>query len=116
MHALRREALRGLLNVVPRPSAQYRALCAAASTKDVYDLAIVGAGLTGAALAAGLGRKQRCCHKGGKPLSLLQSTLVYNVAGSARLTRSLRIALIDRQVQSASSTCLITCFSFKVYC
>ena len=57
MHALRREALRGLLNVVPRPGGQNRALCAAASTKDVYDLAIVGAGLTGAALAAGLGRK-----------------------------------------------------------
>ena len=56
MHALHREALRGL-NLVLGPSGQHRALCAAASTKDVYDLAIVGAGLTGAALAAGLGRK-----------------------------------------------------------
>ena len=114
MNALRREALRGL-NLVLGPDGQYRALCAAASTKDVYDLAIVGAGLTGAALAAGLGRKrfesvvpdlanhQACCRS------------CLSVAGSARLTRSLKIALIDRQVLSASGTCLIRCFCFQVY-
>lgn len=48
-------ALRGLLKTVPRPNGQCRALGVAANTNDVYDVAIVGAGLTGAALAAGLG-------------------------------------------------------------
>ncbi|KAL3162963.1 hypothetical protein ABBQ32_009395 [Trebouxia sp. C0010 RCD-2024] len=67
------KALRGLLNVAP--SGQYRALCAAASITDVYDVAIVGAGLTGAALAAGLGSK--------------------------KITRGLRVALIDRQEPAA---------------
>lgn len=56
MHGMLPRALRGLLKNVPRPGGQCRGLCVAANTKDVYDVAIVGAGLTGAALAAGLGR------------------------------------------------------------
>ena len=46
-------ALRGLPHAVH--TGQSRAFCAAASAQDVYDVAIVGAGMTGAALAAGLG-------------------------------------------------------------
>ena len=59
MHAMIPGALRGLLNTVPGPGWQCRALSVAANTKDLYDVAIVGAGLTGAALAAGLGRNLR---------------------------------------------------------
>lgn len=117
MHALRREALRGLLNVVPGPAGQYKELCVAASTNDVYDIVIVGAGLTGAALAAGLGRKHYAprCHKVGEPASLLLLMLICMVTGSVKLTRGLKVALIDRQVLSASSTCLIRWFCFKAY-
>ena len=50
MHALLGVALREL-----QCSVHARAFCSGTSRKDVYDVAVVGAGLTGAALAAGLG-------------------------------------------------------------
>lgn len=52
---MHRKALRGLRHTVH--GGHCRAICAVASTKDMYDVAVVGAGLTGAALAAGLGRR-----------------------------------------------------------
>ena len=54
MHAkLGGVGLRGLLSSIQY--GQYGLFCSAAASRDVYDVAIVGAGLTGAALAAGLG-------------------------------------------------------------
>lgn len=50
MHAMLGGALREL-----QCSVHARAFCNATGVKDIYDVAVVGAGLTGAALAAGLG-------------------------------------------------------------
>ena len=78
------------------------------TTLNAYDIAIVGAGLTGAALAAGLGKTVCLAPAGLAQQEFHRPMFTWTFAtGSNPLTAKLKVALLDRQVLSTSTACTL---------